>query len=55
MSSFSLIFALIALAGLVLFWRFRKGPPLYRAGSGLGALIAGVLAIGYALLQKKAD
>ena len=45
MSSFSLIFALIALAGLVLFWRFRKGPPLYRAGSGLGALIAGVLAV----------
>ncbi len=45
MSTFAPLFALIALVFLVLLWRWRRGPGLRRAGTGLGAVIAGALAV----------
>lgn len=45
MSTFAPLFALIALALLVLLWRVRKQPGPRRAGTGLGAVIAGALAV----------
>ena len=54
MSSFAPLFALIALVLLVVLWRARKRPGLRRSGPGLGALVAGALAV-IALAQPARD
>ena len=51
---FAPLFVLAALILLVVLWRGRKGPRRHRAGMGLGAVIAGALAM-VALAQPARD